>query len=218
MGEKPVPEFTPLSDLPAPSMPAIPERVLEPFEAKHPGGRPTKYRPEFCDAVIEDGKLGYSLTAFAATISVDRDTLKEWANVHPEFSAAVKEHKAHRARRWEGRLDTIGEKGGGQGSAVATIFALKNIAPDEWRDRVEHTGADGGPLEISWMAPTSAPAGSPVIEGDAARDITPREPARVQEASLPDGEAIAVGWADAAPANEPAAVTPPRSPKRGDRP
>jgi hypothetical protein len=28
------------------------------------------------------------------------------------------------------------------------VFGLKNLASDDWRDRIEHTGADGGP--ISW--------------------------------------------------------------------
>ncbi len=31
---------------------------------------------------------------------------------------------------------------------TARIFALKNAAPAEWRDRIEHTGADGGPLQV----------------------------------------------------------------------
>jgi hypothetical protein len=28
------------------------------------------------------------------------------------------------------------------------VFGLKNLASDDWRDRIEHTGADRGP--ISW--------------------------------------------------------------------
>ena len=27
------------------------------------------------------------------------------------------------------------------------IFGLKNRAAEDWRDRVEHTGADGGPMQ-----------------------------------------------------------------------
>lgn len=32
---------------------------------------------------------------------------------------------------------------------VACIFWLKNRKPAEWRDRVEHTGKDGGPIEYN---------------------------------------------------------------------
>jgi hypothetical protein len=27
-------------------------------------------------------------------------------------------------------------------------FALKNLNSEDWRDRVEHTGADGGPINL----------------------------------------------------------------------
>lgn len=141
--------FTPLEKLPAPIVENLPDRVLEPFEAKHPGGRPTKYKPEYCERVIEAGREGYSLTAFAAMIEVDRDTITEWCSVHPEFSLAVKHHKAHRARMWEDRLAKVADRGGAPGQATAIIFGLKNVAPEEWRDRTEITGAEGAPLQIA---------------------------------------------------------------------
>lgn len=144
----PMGAFTPLDRLPAPKIP--PEPPSEPltgFQAKHPGGRPTKYRPEFCDSVIAAGRLGLSLTAFASTLDVDRDTITEWVSKYDQFSLAVRAHKAHRTLRWEQRLGKIADEGGGNGSAVSVIFGLKNVAPDEWRDRVEHTGANGGPIQ-----------------------------------------------------------------------
>ena len=49
--------------------------------------------------------------------------------------------------RWEARLAKIADEGGGNGSAVSVIFGLKNVAPEEWRDRIEHTGKDGGPIQ-----------------------------------------------------------------------
>lgn len=98
-----------------------------------PAGRPTKYQPRFCDLVIEDGKKGLSLTAFAGGIGVDRSTINEWMAAHPEFSQAVKEHQAARTRHLEETLLSSD-----QGPRVtARIFALKNAAPDEWRDKTE---------------------------------------------------------------------------------
>ncbi len=83
-------------------------------------------------------------------IGVCRDTVQEWARVHPEFSAAVKAHKAKRAWIWEQRLMRIADEGGGNGSATAIIFALKNVAPEEFADRVanQHTGPNDGPVQI----------------------------------------------------------------------
>lgn len=141
--------FKTLDQLPAPAIPAPPEKPLTSFQAKHPGGRPSKYKPEYCDMVVADGKLGFSLTAFAASIDVDRDTITEWVSVHPQFSLACKQHKAHRTRLWEEKHVKIADEGGGQGSAAAVIFALKNVAPDEWqeRSRTEFTGKDGGAIQ-----------------------------------------------------------------------
>jgi hypothetical protein len=108
----------------------------------HPGGRPTKYRPKYCQMVIENGKAGYSLTSAAAKLDVSRDTLTEWGSVHPEFSAAMKRAKALAGNRWEQRASELTDKGGSGGQVAMTIFALKNLAPDDWKDKHEtvHSG------------------------------------------------------------------------------
>lgn len=113
-----------------------------------PAGRPTKYKPEYCDAVIEHMARGASLTSFAAEIDVCRATITEWAGVHPEFLAAVKIAKAKCAAWWE-RLGREGAKGA-PANPTLVIFGLKNMAPEEWRDRKEldHSSSDGT------MAPT----------------------------------------------------------------
>lgn len=55
-----------------------------------PGGRPTKYKSEYCDMVVEwlaEGKLLYN---FAKHINVGVVTLHDWRNAHEEFSKAIK--------------------------------------------------------------------------------------------------------------------------------
>lgn len=82
--------------------------------------------------------MGYSLTAFAGGIEVARSTINEWMEQFPEFSEAVKKHSAIRTRHLEGGLLEAPD-----GPKVTSrIFALKNAAPDEWRDKheVEHSG------------------------------------------------------------------------------
>lgn len=117
-----------------------------PATTKHAGGRPTKYDPAYCEAVIEDGKVGLSLTAFAGGIGVARSTINEWMAAHPEFSEAVKRHQAARTRYLEETM-LSSEQGP---RVTARIFALKNAAPDEWKDKVtnEHVGQDGGAVRV----------------------------------------------------------------------
>lgn len=111
-------------------------------------GQPTKYKPEYCDAVMAFMGQGYSLTAFAGSIRVSRETVYEWERVIPEFSDAVKSARAMRVTCLEGGL-LSGEAASPQ--ITARIFALKNACPPEWRDKheVEHTGKDGGPIAFS---------------------------------------------------------------------
>ena len=105
------------------------------------GGRPTKYDPAYCDEVVQHCATGASLTSFAAEIDVCRDTISEWQSVHPEFSAAVKRAKAKCAAWWERQART-GASIGGDGNPTLCIFGLKNMAPDDWREKqeVQHSG------------------------------------------------------------------------------
>jgi hypothetical protein len=104
-------------------------------------GRPTKYKPEYCDAVVEHCKNGSSLTSFAASIDVCRDTISEWVSAYPAFSVSVKKAKAHCAAWWEQQARE-GATGTGKQNPTLCIFGLKNMSPDDWRDKVEtqHSG------------------------------------------------------------------------------
>lgn len=115
-----------------------------------PAGRPSKYDPSYCDLVVDDMGQGYSLTAFAGRIGVDRSTIDEWRRSYPEFSLACQQGQGARTRFLErGMLDPAMP-----GPAVnARRFALANAAPEEWREKqqLEHTGANGvalAPMQI----------------------------------------------------------------------
>lgn len=114
-------------------VPAVPE--------KRGPGQPTKYDPAYCEAVIEDGRIGFSLTAFAGGIGVDRSTISEWRRVHPEFDAACKSAMAVRSRFLEGGMM---ERDIPAPAMNARKFALVNCAPDDWRDQstLKHVGGD----------------------------------------------------------------------------
>jgi transposase-like protein len=103
-----------------------------------PGGAPTKYKPEFCNEIIQSMAEGYSLTAAAADLGVHRDTVYEWEKTIPEFSDAVKLARAKRTRKLE--QDLLSAESGPM--VTSRIFALKNACAEEWREKqeIEHSG------------------------------------------------------------------------------
>lgn len=93
-------------------------------------GRPSDYRSEYCDAVITYMSLGFSLTAFAGSIRVSRDAVYDWINRHSEFSDAVSRARSARVAALEAKL--LRSRKGAE--TTASIFALRNADPVEWRD------------------------------------------------------------------------------------
>ena len=93
-------------------------------------GRPSEYRPEYCQMVIEHMKQGKSLTAFAGSILVDPTTVYDWIERHPDFSHAVARARGARVDWLETKL--LASRKGAE--TTAAIFALKNASPLEWRD------------------------------------------------------------------------------------
>ena len=112
-----------------------------------PIGRPTKYDPAYCQAVIDDAAKGFSLSAFCGGIMVARDTLTGWRQTHPEFDEACKVAKLVRARFLETGIMDMSVPAPAMN---ARKFALVNCAEEDWREPkqiLEHTGADGGPIQ-----------------------------------------------------------------------
>lgn len=109
-------------------------------------GRPTDYRPDLCDIVIEGGAQGYSLLEMCFTVCKSYETFQRWRREHPDFQEAVKQAQRLSQAWWErkGREATFGEIEGF--NSTSYIFQMKNRFREDWRDRHEVTGADGGPV------------------------------------------------------------------------
>jgi hypothetical protein len=97
---------------------------------QHSLGAVSFYKPEYCDQVIQCMAEGYSLTAFAGSIGVDKASIYRWITAHPEFSLAVDQARAARLKAWETKLMNA-DKGA---QAATSIFALKNCDPEEFRE------------------------------------------------------------------------------------
>lgn len=104
-------------------------------------GRPTDYKPEYCQMVIDHMAEGFSFEAFAGLIGVCKQTIYNWLEQHPDFVDAKK--KGFEASRMFWEKIGINQAKTGEGSATAFIFNMKNRFKEDWNDRVinQHEGA-----------------------------------------------------------------------------
>ena len=112
-------------------------------------GRPTDYKSEYCEMLIEHMKGGLSFEAFGAVADCAEDTLYEWKKVHPEFSEAYKKGLSYSLMHWEemGHDMTLA----GQGNSATWIFNMKNRF--KWKDRHDVTTDDKelkGLIEVNY--------------------------------------------------------------------
>lgn len=118
-----------------------------------PGGRPTKYKPEFCETVVECGREGMGKLEMCAELDICFETFQNWQQKHTEFSEAVKKALQLSQAWWEkaGRTATFGGYDGF--NATSYIFNMKNRFPTDWRDKQvnEHVGKDDSDLVIKWQ-------------------------------------------------------------------
>lgn len=110
-------------------------------------GRPSGFDPTFCERVIELSKNGLSPAEIAAELGFPRTTMLSWGDVHPEFSTALAHARDFSLAWWEKQS----REGLGKGSAFNAALWKHAIAgrfPTEpYRDRVQLTGANDGPLQ-----------------------------------------------------------------------
>ena len=115
---------------------------------KHPGGRPTNYRPEIGRRIADAMATGLSLEAAAASCGVGPRTAFTWQGQHEEFRQAVEDGRARSLLFWERRA--IALAGGEAGNAAIVTLGLKNRsrAANGWHDaqRLEHSGPNGAAI------------------------------------------------------------------------
>ena len=68
-----------------------------------PLGRPTDYRPEYCQRVIEMGKDGKSFAQMASEFEITRSTIDLWGEKHDEFREALSRARTDSQTWWEAK-------------------------------------------------------------------------------------------------------------------
>lgn len=64
-------------------------------------GRPTKYKPEYCQIAMDYMKAGNTKIQLAAHLGVNPDSIHEWTKKHTEFSVAIKKAERLSQAFWE---------------------------------------------------------------------------------------------------------------------
>lgn len=127
-----------------------------------PAGRPTLYRPEYCERVVELGRDGLSRVQIAAELDVAKSTIQEWEKEHPEFSASMTHAMTLSQAWWERKGQDCLIMGAGA-TFQASVWSRSMAArfPEDWRENSKHevSGPNGGPIEhkttVEYIEPPS---------------------------------------------------------------
>lgn len=111
----------------------------------NPIGRPTKYKPEYCQMLIEHMAQGLSFMSFAAKIDTTSVRLYDWVKRFPDFRYAKEVGTQKSLMFWEklGVNNIISESqspGGWSRSLNSAVYRLQMANRFGWRDKVDHSG------------------------------------------------------------------------------
>lgn len=111
------------------------DKAIKPHKGSTKLGRPTKYKPEYCEKLIEHMGKGYSFESFASECHTGREMLYLWSQKHKDFSNA-KKIGTERCRIWWEKIGVAGMIGKYPGfQASIWIFNMKNRF--KWTDKTE---------------------------------------------------------------------------------
>jgi len=107
-------------------------------------GRPSKYDPSFCKDVESMMAEGMAKVEICAELGIHYDTFLAWQSEHPEFGEAVKFGDKLSEAWWlkQGRISLKDR----DFNYTGWYMNMKNR--HGWRDKQEHTGADGAALTV----------------------------------------------------------------------
>ena len=122
---------------------------------KNPVGRPTKYKPEYCEIAIACGKKGLSREAISSELGITWKTLINWAEEHEDFLLALDEAKKEEMLFFERlALDHMIE-GPGTNRLNTALWGRSMAArfPHKYREnsKLEVTGKNDGAIQVDMV-------------------------------------------------------------------
>lgn len=115
---------------------------------KYVFGRPSKYDRSYPEKVYNACKSGECLTvaSICCLLDIDRETYHEWGRKYPDFFGAIKKGLEYRKAHME-KMGLEGTQQGKQFNGAPWIFLMKNMFPDEYRERQEVKVEDETPKD-----------------------------------------------------------------------
>jgi hypothetical protein len=117
-------------------------------------GRPTTYKPEYCQRALDLGNQGYSLAMIIADIGAgSRQTIGNWKKAHPEFLDAITRAHELALAYWE-RLGLANTGNRDFNSNLYRIIMAARFAADGYREKqvIEQQVAPSG-IDASRLSP-----------------------------------------------------------------
>lgn len=105
-------------------------------------GRPSTYKPEYCQMLIDHMSTGLSFGSFGGEVGTGVGTLDQWAMDYPDFARAKAKGQAIRAKFYEDAARDI-MTGKTKGAPQLAMFFLKNLGKGlsmTDKQEIEHTG------------------------------------------------------------------------------
>ncbi len=114
---------------------------------KRKAGRPTKLTPETTEKIVQALTAGNTRQAACGYAGISDQSFLNYLRSSLEFLEAVKKAEADAEVRHVANI----AKASNDGNWTASAWWLERRRYQEWgrKDRHEHTGAEGGPIEFS---------------------------------------------------------------------
>ena len=102
------------------------KKVVKKEVVKKNSGRPTKYKEEYCELLIDHMAQGFTFESFAGLVSVNLDTVYNWCTLFPKFSEAKSEARAKQLLADEKHVNNFISGKNKEGNASVLIFKMKS--------------------------------------------------------------------------------------------
>ena len=157
-----------------------------------PGGRPTKYKPEFAEQAYQLAMLKLTEGEIARHFEVDHSQIRRWKKRYSEFRRAIARGKDPADARmavslYERGVGFTGPDGRYYPPDVnAASLWLRNRQPHLWRDRHEHEHSGGIEQRVLLMTREQRLAEANRLLEDAQRYLPLLEQHEAEEAATID--------------------------------
>lgn len=117
-----------------------------------PAGRPSTYKPEYCEKIVALGEQGKFEAAWCVACNVSsKQTLHEWKEKYPEFGEAFARARLACESWWDNQTQTTAATNEGNGNLIKFIQATAFGKRETTEVINTMQGVDGSPIKTETM-------------------------------------------------------------------